>query len=223
MEEWTSEDHTVFHIAFNHGHVQVLKYFFETYPTNDMDTQEIYSLPGSSSLFDLAIESFAPEAVWMVLDKSLFRRKEIVDVWKKLSSHVGSAAFIDGIEQDTNSLAKRKEILDEVINLIMVFGKFTRPPTSPIRDPMNSYDLLSHDLPVFSRAGSRLEQDVPSLRQTQPPTRGEKRTEQLNQRKPKRNASNQYASDILPETSQNMCGGRGRGRGRGRGHGHGRQ
>ena len=217
MEERTSKDHTAFHIALKHGHIEVLKYFFETYPTNDEDTKGVYSLHGPSSLLSLAIESHVPEVVWMILHNKLFQRKEIVDVWKNLSSPAGTAAFINGIEQHVNGPAKKKEILDEVVNLIMSFGGFTHPPTPPIHDPTNSADPLSpHESPTSSHSGSRLGKDTPSLHQTQTHTRGDIKAEQLNQRKPRRNAS-----EIRPETSQNTPGSRGRGRARGRGRGHG--
>ena len=213
MEERTSEDHTAFHIALKHGHIPVLKYFFETYPANDEDTKEVYFLPGPSSLLALAVESRVPEAVWMILDNKLFQRVEIFDVWKNLSSPSGMAAFTDGIKQtDIKSPAQKEEILHEVVNLIMRFGGFTRPPT-----PANSPDPISpRESPASSSSGSRPGQGVPSSHRTQP--RGGKHAEQLNQRKPRRNASDHSAPEARSETSQNTCGGRGRGRGRGRGH-----
>ena len=219
MEERTSEDYTAFHIALKHGHIPVLKYFFETYPTNDEDTRGIYSLTGSSSLLSLAVESHVPEAVWMILDNQLFQRKEIVDVWKNLSSPVGTAAFINGIErQSVTGTVKKKEILDEVMNLIMNFGGFTRSPTPPINDSVDS--VPPREPPATLSSGSRLGQDVPSQhQQTQPHARSER---QPNQRKSKRNASGQSAFEAQPEVSQNTRGSRGRGQGRGRGRGRGR-
>jgi len=200
MEERTSEDHTAFHVALSHGHIQVLEYFFETYPTNDEDTDGIYSLPGSSSLLSLAVGSCVPEAVWMILDNKLFQRKEIVDVWKNLSSPTGTATFIKGIERkNVKSAAKKKEIFDEVINLITSFGGFTRPPTLGVYDPMNPSDSIPpHEPPATSSSSSR--------------------PEQFNQRTPKRgaSASDKPPSETRPEASQNARGGRGRGRGRGR-------
>ena len=216
MEERTSKNYTAFHIALKHGRIEVLKYLFETYPTDDEDTKGIYSLPGPFSPLSLAIESHVPEVVWMVLHNKLFQRKEIVEVWKNLTSPAGTAAFINGIERNANSPVKNKEILDEVIDLIMNFGGFTHPPTdSP--DPFSPRESLRS-----SPSGSRLGQDVLSLNQTQTQTRGGKQAGQLNQQKPKRNASGQSASEIRPQTSQNTRGGRGRGRARGRGRGHGR-
>ena len=211
MEERTSEGHTAFHVALKRGHILVLTYFFETYPTNDEDTKGVYSLPGPSSLLSLAVESRVPEAVWMILNNNLFQREEIFDVWENLSSPLGMASFTNGIEQkDLKSPVEKEEILDEVMNLIMNFGGFTRPPT-----PMNSPDPISpHESHAPSYSGSRPGQDVPSLHQTQ--TRAGKRAEQLNQRKPRRNASDQSAPEVRSETSQNTRGGRGRGRGRGR-------
>lgn len=199
MEERTSEGHTAFHVALNHGHIPVLEYFFETYPTNDEDTDSIYSLPGSSSLLSLAVGSCVPEAVWMILDNKLFQRKEIVDVWKNLSSPAGTVTFVKGIERkNVKSAAKKKEVFDEVINLITSFGGFTRPPTLGVNEPMNSYDSIPpHEPPATSSFSSR--------------------PEQFNQRTPKRGASDQSPSETRPETSQNARGGRGQGRGHGRG------
>jgi len=204
MEERTSEDHTAFHVALNHGHIPVLKYFFETYPTNDEDTDGIYTLPGSSSLLGLAVESCVPEAVWVILDNKLFQRKEIVDVWKNLSSPAGTATFIKGIERkNVKSAAKKKEVFDEVISLIASFGGFTRPPTLGVNEPVNSSDSIPpHEPPATSSSSSR--------------------PEQFNQRTPKRSANDQPPSETRPEASQNARGGRGRGRGRGRERGRGR-
>ena len=204
MEERTSEDHTAFHVALNHGHIPVLKYFFETYPTNDEDTDGIYTLPGSSSLLSLAVGSCVAEAVWMILDNKLFQRKEIVDVWKNLSSPAGTATFIKSIERkNVKSGEKKREVFDEIINLIASFGGFTRPPTLGVHDPMNSSDSIpSHESPANSSSSSQ--------------------PEQLNQRMPKRDASGQPPSETRPDASQNARSGRGRGRGRGRERGRGR-
>jgi len=219
MEERTSEDHTAFHVALKHGHIPVLKYFFETYPTNDNDTRGIYSLHGPSSLLSLAVESRVPEAVWMILDNKVFQRKEIVDVWKNLSSPAGTAAFINGIQQkNVKSTAKNEEIFDEVMNLIMNFGGFTRPPTPPVRNSMKSSDSVPpHEPPATSSPGSRTGRDVPSQRHSaQPHVQSENPPARFDQRKPKRNANDQSASDTRPKVTQNTRGGRGRGRGRGR-------
>jgi len=204
MEERTSEDHTAFHVALNHGHIPVLEYFFEAYPTNDEDTDGIYSPPGSSSLLSLAVGSCVPEAVWTILDKKLFQKKEIVDVWKNLSSSAGTATLINGIERkNVKSAAKKKEIFDEVINLITSFGGFTRPPTLGVYDPMNSpHSVPPHEPPATSSSSFR--------------------PEQVNKRTPKRGVSDQPPSETRPEASQNARGGRGRGRGRERGRGRGR-
>ena len=221
MEERTSEAHTAFHVALKHGHVPVVKYFFETYPTNDEDTNSIYSLPGSSSLLSLAVESRVPEAVWMILDNKLFQRKEIVDVWKNLSSPVGTAAFINGIERkNVKSTAKKKDAFDEVVNLIINFGGFTGPPTPPARDPTSPSDSnLPHEPPATSSFGSRTGMDNPSGQHpaAQSYARSENQPEQFNQRTPKRNAGDKSPSDNRPEVSQTTRGGRSRGRGRGRG------
>lgn len=203
MEERTSEDHTAFHVALAHGHIPVLQYFFETYPTNDQDTDGIYSLPGSSSLLSLAVGSCVPEAVWMILDNKLFQRNEIDNVWKNLSSPVGTATFIKGIERKNVKSAVKKEIFDEVINLITSFGGFKRAPTLGVYDPMNSSGSIPpHETPATSSSNSR--------------------PEQFNQRTPKRGASDQPSPEARPEASQNARGGRGRGRGRGRERGRGR-
>ena len=197
MEERTSEGYTAFHLALKHGHISILKYFFETYPTNDEDSKGVYSLSGPSSLLNLAVGSHVPEAVWMILDNKLFQRKEIVDVWKNLSSPAGTAAFLNGIEQkNVKGTAKKQEILDEVMNLIINFGGFARPPTPPIHNLTNSSDSIPlRELPTTSSSGSRPGRD------------------------PKRNASDQSTSEIRSEASQNTRGGRGRGRGRGRNRG----
>ena len=219
MEERTSEDYTAFHIALKYGHIPILKYFFETYPADDEDTKGIYSLSGPSSLLSLAVESRVPEAVWMVLDNKSFQRKEIVDVWKNLSSPIGTAAFINDIERKNGkSIAKGKEILDEVMNLIMNFGGFARPPTPPVHNSANSSDSIPpRQPPETSPSGPQPGRDVPSQhQQAQPHVRSENKAKQFNQRKPKRNAGDQSTSEARPEASQNAGGG-GRGRSRGRG------
>lgn len=213
MEERTSEGYTAFHIALKRGHVPVLKYFFEAYPTKDEDTGGIYSLPGPTSLLCLAIESHVPEAVWMILDKKLFQRKELVDAWKNLSSPIGTAAFINSVEQQNVKGTKKTEILEEVMNLIANFGGFTRPPSPPIYT--YSSDSIPPREPPASSSGSRFGRDVPSRRQ-QAQTR---HPQQFDQLKPKRNASDKSASEARPEATQNTRSGRGRGRGRSGGHG----
>lgn len=219
MEERTAESHTAFHVALKHGHIPVLKYFFDVYPTSGEDAKEIYSLPGPSSLLSLAVESRVPEVVWIILDSKLFQRKEIVDVWTDLSSPAGTAAFLNDTEQK-NVKSPAKEVFGEVINLIMNFGGFTRPPIPPIHDPEGSPDSIPPQK-SSSYSGSRPVQGVPSPIQTQTHTRVENQTEQLHQRKPKRDASGQSTSEIRPEMSQDARGGRGRGRGHGRGRGRG--
>ena len=223
MEERTSEAYTAFHIALKHGRIPVVKYFFETYPTSDEDTNGIYSLSGPSSLLGLAVESRVPEAVWMILDNKLFQRKEIVDVWKNLSSPAGSAAFINGIERkNLKSPAKRRDTFDEVMNLIIDFGGFTRPPTPPVHDPTNSSD--SSPFPVTSSSGSPPGLDGPSRQYpaAQSHVRSETQPGRSNQRTPNRNASDKFPSGNRLGTSQTARGGRGRGHGRGREEGRGR-
>lgn len=228
MEERTSEAHTAFHIALKHGHIPILKYFFETYPTNDEDTVGIYSLPGPSSLLGLAIESRVPEAVWMILDNKLFQRKEIADVWKNLSSPAGTAAFINGIERKNVKSTAKKDVFDEVMNLITRFGGFTRPPTPPVYDPANpSESIPPREPPRTSSSGPRPGLDGPSGHHpaVQSHARSENQPEESSQGTPKRNASDKLPSDVRPDASQtarssrgrSRRGGRGRGRGRGRG------
>lgn len=204
---------TAFHIALQRGHTPIVKYFFDTYPVSDSDSEPIYEPPPNRSLLLLAMESAEPEAVWTILDKKLATRKEIKAAWEWLWSSTGQQRYA--------SSKKTVGKMEEVKNILMKYGGFTAPPTPPPSSASDHTPELASD--------SRPSTGVPSiqLEEPQPPasTSGGKETSKGG--RGKRGDHQQQTSQphaVDPPSSQpesgasgSSRGGRGRGRGRGRG------
>lgn len=116
--ERDSNGFTAFHVALQRGHIDVIKYFFTTYHPHDADHDEVYARPQSKSLLRLAVDSSAPEAVWMILDKELATEEERSDAWRYTMSDAGkTATFGPPSRQDPGKH-------DEIRNLLKTFGGF---------------------------------------------------------------------------------------------------
>jgi len=210
-EERNSIGLSAFHVALQHGHIQVLKHFFESYDPKEEDHDAIYNLAPPRSLLLLALDSAEPELVWMILDRGLATTQDIGNAWTEVTSLEGKQALI-------KKMGKNGGKYTEIQNLLMCHGDFTPPPT-PKEENSPSSD---NDQPQGVSPGSR--EDFRSSRGqgTRCPQANTHRTTQ--------------SQRSLSETTVPMHNGladpswrppengkaRGRGRGRGRGHGRGR-
>ncbi|KAJ7581156.1 hypothetical protein C8J56DRAFT_959247 [Mycena floridula] len=84
-----SDGLTAFHVAVQHGRIEVVTYFFDNYPPKDVDSQRVYETPSSKTLLSLAIESHEPEIVWMINDKALASVQDIDKSWNWITSTQG--------------------------------------------------------------------------------------------------------------------------------------
>jgi len=124
-EERNSAGLSAFHVALQHGHIPILKHFFDAYNPKYEDHNSIYSLSPPDSLLSLALESAEPEVVWMILDKGLADTQDIGNAWTRITSTEGREALLVGIWKNAGKFA-------EIQNLLMRFGGFTPPPTPPV-------------------------------------------------------------------------------------------
>ncbi|EIM89836.1 uncharacterized protein STEHIDRAFT_118931 [Stereum hirsutum FP-91666 SS1] len=209
-----SNEMTAFHVALQRGHIPIVKYFFETYPVNDSDSDPVYEPPPNRPLLLLAMESAEPEAVWLILDKKLASRKEIKASWEWLWSTTGQRLYTS---------SKKTGKLDEVKNILMKYGGFTAPPTPP---PSSASDHAP-EAALDSRSTASVPSTQPEEPQPPTPTPGNKGKGKAKGGRGKRGGHQQQPSQphiVDPPSSQpessaggNSRGGRGRGRGRGRG------
>ena len=215
-EERNSFGLSAFHVALQHGHVQILKYFFESYDPKQEDHNAIYGLSPPKSLLSIALGSAEPEVVWMILDKGLATTQDIGNAWTEVTSLEGKQKLLKKMGNDNMKYT-------EIQNLLMSYGGFTPPPTPKVPTQESS--------PLTNKA--------------QPPNGSPGPREGFHRRgrgthRPKtntpRSAQAQRSSDETPVPIQNGTTdptwrppengergkARGRGRGRARGHGRGR-
>ena len=204
-----------FHVALQHGHVQILKNFFESYDPKQEDHNDIYDLSHPVSLLSIALDSAEPEVVWMILDRGLATSQDIGIAWTEVTSLQGRQVLLEKMGNDSGKYT-------EVQNLLMSYGGFTPPPTPKVTTPENS--------PVTNKAqpsgGSPVSRGFhPRGRGTHRPRANTYRTAQA-----------QHSPDETPAPTQNGTAdptwrppenrerdkARGRGRGRGRGYSRGR-
>jgi hypothetical protein len=202
-DERNDEGLSAFHIALRHGHLSILKHFFETYPPSEQDSKPIYILSGSISLLSLALDSNEPEIVWLILDKGLANTEDIGKIWARVSPSEG--------EVTTERSGKDREKLDEIRNVLMTFGGFT-PPNTPRDSPDlgvgqgNSKQAGSDD-----RSDRGMDHQSGTVKQSRSPQ---------TQITPGQRQQQQRQSDgTRKAVNQNRGRGKGRGRGRGRGKG----
>ena len=210
-EERNSFGLSAFHVAVQHGHVQILKYFFGSYDPQQEDHNAIYVLSPLKSLLSIALASVEPEAVWMILDRGLATTQDIGNAWTEVTSIEGKQALLERIENDG---AKYTEIQ----NLLMCYGGFTPPPTPKVPTKESSPPANK----VQPRSGSPGPQEGSHHRRRG--TRSKTTTYHTTQAQgstPSETMQN-GAADPSWRPPENGERGKTRGRGRGRGRGHGR-
>ncbi|KAF8557302.1 DnaJ-domain-containing protein [Imleria badia] len=124
-EERNSLGLSAFHVALQHGHVPILKYFFESYDPKHEDHNAIYDLSPPKSLLSIALDSAEPEVVWMILDRSLATTQDIGNVWTEVTSLEGKQTLLKKMGNDNMRYT-------EIQNLLMSYGGFTPPPTPKV-------------------------------------------------------------------------------------------
>ncbi|KAL5489755.1 hypothetical protein ACEPAI_4587 [Sanghuangporus weigelae] len=123
-DERNSNGFTAFHLALQKGYIPIVQYFFRSLSPTDADHQAIYTAPPSTDLLQLAMESFEPELVWMVLENKLASKQQISEAWTSLCSKNA---------QSTSGRSEMKDCLlreEEIGNLLMSYGGLTPPSTS---------------------------------------------------------------------------------------------
>jgi hypothetical protein len=195
-EERNMEGLTAFHIALKHGHTSALKHFFDTYPPKEPEFKSIYKLNGSNTLLGLALESYEPEVVWMILDQGLANTQDIAKVWSRVAPSSEKAPT-------SNKSTKRRENMEEIRNLLMTFGGFTPPNT-----PKVSQDNLK----------SSSEQHRSGTNSSQPGTISPIPTEEKKSRQPSIQSPVETTSHH-PDRQMPVNKGRGRGKARGKARG----
>ena len=205
-EERNSFGLSAFHVALQHGRVQILKYFFESYDPRHEDHNAIYSLSPPKSLLSIALDSAEPEVVWMILDRGLATTQDIGNVWTEVMSLEGKQALLKKMGNDNMKYT-------EIQNLLMSYGGFTPPPTPKVPTQKSSPLKNQTQGSPVSRGGFH------------PRGRGTHRS------KTTPRTAQAHSLDETPVPTQNgtadpTCrppenGGRGKARGRGRGRGRG--
>ncbi|KAI9570462.1 hypothetical protein HD554DRAFT_2018480 [Boletus coccyginus] len=208
-EERNSYGLSAFHIALQHGHVQILKYFFESYDPKQEDHNAIYDISPPESLLSIALDSAEPEVVWMILDRGLATSRDIGNAWTEVTSQGGRQTLLEKVDNDSMKCT-------EIQNLLMSYGGFTPPPTPKVATQKSS-PLTNKARPVD---GSPCSQQGFHAR-----GRGARRPKTNTHR----TAQTQRSTDEAPVPMRNGIadrawrppknGGRGKARGRGRGRG----
>ncbi|KAK0196763.1 DnaJ-domain-containing protein [Armillaria mellea] len=205
-EERNDEGLTAFHIALRNGHQKIVSYFFNAFPPKNGSSKPIYTLPESANLLALALDSRDPEVVWMILDKSLASSEDISKAWSWVTSPEGYNIMLkpNSVNEALSDNA-RLERYNEIIRLLMRFGRFTQPSTA------NKSEQEEGDNQWPSQ------EIVPSASHN-------KQQKQRRQRTQSQMLSAEGSSSLQIEkrsvlTAENVRGAMPRGRGRGRGRG----
>ncbi|KAJ7219483.1 DnaJ-domain-containing protein [Mycena pura] len=127
-EERDSSNLTAFHVALKCGHITVVAYFFEAYPPEESDSSGIYNPPESKSLLSIALESYEPELVWMILDKRLATEEEINLSWAWITSNKGRTSM-KSLQAGRKAKPDGENRFEDIMQLLMRYGGFTPPPT----------------------------------------------------------------------------------------------
>ncbi|KAH7889399.1 DnaJ-domain-containing protein [Phlebopus sp. FC_14] len=202
---------SAFHVALQHGHIPIVKRFFESYDPKEEDHSAIYNLLPPNSLLSTALESAEPELVWMILDNGLASMQDIGNAWAQVTSMEGKQALL----KIRNDELKNTEIQ----NLLMRYGGFTPPPTPKVasqnrtrsNSPVNDVRSPASSDPkggFRSRAGGHYR------------FKGGSRAQHYDT--PHVSSQSDAAESQPPPSSGERGRGRARGRGRGRGRGHAR-
>lgn len=221
-DERDSQEYTAFHVALEYGHLPIIRYFLDTYPPQDDDSEPVLYLSDKNvdhrSLLRLALRSGEPEVVWLVLESGLADSKAVQATWTWICSNEDEAKIIFG------SVGKRgkafdKEKFEETKDLLVSRGGFTPPPT-----PRGQ----SADVPPSGRtkkASHRKEKMMTPAEhnQTFTPPESPPAPQAVPASFSSRQESSLQVTHALHDNSRRPAergkGGRGRGRGRGRGCG----
>ncbi|KAF8136766.1 DnaJ-domain-containing protein [Boletus edulis] len=208
-EERNSFGLSAFHVALQHGHVQILKYFFDSYDPKQEDHNAIYDLSPPKSLLSIALDSAEPEVVWMILDRGLATTQDIGNAWKEVTSLEGRQALLKKMGNDSIKYA-------EVQNLLMSYGGFTPPPT-PLTEKVQSLSGARGPRGSFhprGRGGHRPQTN------THRPAQAHGLSDEASV--PTQNGTADPTCRPPENGERGKARGRGRGRGRGQGRGRGR-
>jgi len=197
-------------VAIQHGHLPIIRYFLQTYPPDDEDSDAVLRVPENlieaTPLLRLALQSGNPEVVWTVLDAGLADETDIQDArdWVTEDEAATRAQFGSGV-QGSSKFHEAK--WTEARNLLLKwsgksssssFGSSRTKPSSQ-RAPEKSYKPSSKGKIPSSAPNSPYKTDAPSP------------------------AVSSFSSQPSRANEKNgQTGGRGRGRGRGGGGGSGR-
>lgn len=98
--------------------MSALKYLLDAHSPED--NEGIYDAPPSKSLLFIALESCQPEVVWMVLNNQLATKEDMANAWSFVLSDA------QGIFRKTPGLTKPDEKVEEITNLLIMFGGFSK-------------------------------------------------------------------------------------------------
>jgi len=171
------------------------------------------------SNLDLAIESRMPETVWLVLDKGLASREDTEASWAKLTSPSGRQSFLKTSESE-----KPGDRLEEIINLLVTFGKFDKltasdnvrgdtPRTNDV--PLSSSNSVEQDdepMPPVPAVNGRQPRPAKYNRKREPPIESESSASPSEYAPPQSPQSDSYPQTQRTPHSNNRARGRGGGR-----------
>jgi hypothetical protein len=181
-----------------------MKPFFENYPPKESEHSGIYSMPKSTSVLRLAVESCEPEVVWMILNNGIATSRDIGNAWTWVSA---------GNWKTTMKKAREKvddEKLNEIRQLVMTFGGFTPPPTPNVGLEERDREASVNTTPVLQN------NSVVPTQAPQPQQDRKQKPPSSHDRQPTSNFPPQRSGASSPQ-SKASANGKGRGRGRGRG------
>ncbi|PIL23961.1 hypothetical protein GSI_13712 [Ganoderma sinense ZZ0214-1] len=132
-EERDCEDMTAFHVALRSGHAKIINYFFENYPPNGGEYEDIYRSPDSKSNLYLALDTKEPEMVWLVLDKNICTEEERDAAWEIVKGKTFKSS-ISSADKYT-----------EFVNLFGTYGGYSlkRPELKSESSPIPEFANLS--------------------------------------------------------------------------------
>lgn len=107
----------------------MVKYFLGAYPVTDDDYKSIYRTRSTSSLLLIAVKSYEPEIVYLILENKLASTNEINQVWAWLTSGTGQDIMKHKGGHPISALDAEK--VADIVQLMMRFGGFS-PPTTPV-------------------------------------------------------------------------------------------
>ncbi|KAF9075149.1 hypothetical protein BDP27DRAFT_1286475 [Rhodocollybia butyracea] len=127
VDERDSKGRTAFHVAVQHGHPNILAYFFDNYNPKDSDHSQIYTAPKSKNVLSFSLQSHEPQVVFMVLESGLATSRDINDAWSWINSPEGRKSMTQQYSKGVPGDVAEK--LSDIVQLLMCYGGFTPPPT----------------------------------------------------------------------------------------------